>query len=64
MSGWDEPGGDKEGISVEGRTDAARWPGLCEEHEAKRESGNAGFESDECVRVEQRIGTNVWCERG
>ena len=30
----------------------------------ERERANAGFESDECVRVEQRIGTNVWCERG
>ena len=40
-----------------GRAYAVRKP-------RERERANAGFESDECVRVEQRIGTNVWCERG
>ena len=44
-----------------GRVYAVRKP---RERERERERANAGFESDECVRVEQRIGTNVWCERG
>ena len=66
MSGWDEPGGDKGGISVEGRGRVQRG-GRAYAKSMKpreRERANAGFESDECVRVEQRIGTNVWCESG
>ena len=65
MSGWDEPGGDKGGISVEGRGRVQRGGRVYAVRKPReRERANAGFESDECVRVEQRIGTNVWCERG